>query len=158
MKRDEPLAKARAIAQGQFDTEVQALAAAEATVKAARANITTSQASVKSAQAGVKSAQAGVVAAKANVAQAELNLSFTQVRSLVDGIAGHCANADRQSGEDGHRADYRISSGPDSRLLPDQRERVPRLDDDEGGRSQGPLSKPIRCARTGAHRWLDVSA
>lgn len=81
VKRDTPLAKARAIAQSQIETEVQALAAAEAAVKIAKANVATSK-------AGVETAKAAVVAAKANVAQAELNLGFTQVRSLVDGIAG----------------------------------------------------------------------
>lgn len=81
VKRDTPLAKARAIAQSQLDSEAQALAAAEAGVKASRAMVVTSR-------AGIKTAEAAVVAAKANLSQAELNLSFTQVRSLVDGIAG----------------------------------------------------------------------
>ena len=57
--RDTPLAKERAIAQGQLDTEIQAQLAA---------------------QAGVKAAEAAVDAAK-------LNLEFTRVRSLVDGVA-----------------------------------------------------------------------
>ena len=60
VERDAPLAEARAIAQGQFDTEVQ----------------------VK------RGAQASVLAAKANAEQAELNLEFTKVTSLVTGIAG----------------------------------------------------------------------
>jgi RND family efflux transporter MFP subunit len=60
VERDAPLAEARAIAQGQFDTEVQ----------------------VK------RGAQASVLAAKANVEQAELNLEFTKVTSLVTGVAG----------------------------------------------------------------------
>lgn len=81
VKRDTPLAKARAIAQGQLDTELQALAAADAAVKAAQANIATGK-------AGVKTADAAVVAARAALAQAELNLSFTEVRSLIDGVAG----------------------------------------------------------------------
>ncbi|MBS1835731.1 MAG: efflux RND transporter periplasmic adaptor subunit [Acidobacteria bacterium] len=81
VKRDTPLAAAHAIPQSQLDTEVQALAAADAGVKAARANVGT-------AQAAVKSANAQVVAARASLAQAELNLSFTHVRSLVDGVAG----------------------------------------------------------------------
>ncbi|BDC47964.1 hemolysin D [Bryobacterales bacterium F-183] len=81
VKRDTPLAAARAIPQSQLDTEIQAQAAAEAGVKAAKANVGT-------AQAAVKAANAQVVAAKAALAQAELNLSFTQVRSLVDGVAG----------------------------------------------------------------------
>ena len=60
VKRDKPLAEARAIAQSQFDNDVQA-------------------------ELGAK---AGVETAKAAVDQAELNLGFTRVTSLVDGIAG----------------------------------------------------------------------
>ena len=60
VERDTPLAEARAIAQSQLDTEVQAKLGA----------------------------QALVLAAKANVEQAELNLEFTKVTSLVSGIAG----------------------------------------------------------------------
>jgi membrane fusion protein (multidrug efflux system) len=81
VKRDTPLAKARAIAQEKLETELQALAAAEAAVKSAQANVATSQ-------AGVKTARAAVGAAQANVRQAELNLGFTEVRSLLDGVAG----------------------------------------------------------------------
>ncbi len=81
VKRDTPLAKARAIAQSQLDSETQALAAAEANVEASKANVAASQ-------ADVKSAQAAVVASRANLAQTELNLGFTHVRSLIDGIAG----------------------------------------------------------------------
>jgi len=58
--RDTPLAKQRAIPQAQLDNDIQANEAA----------------------------QAVVAAAKAQVEQAQLNLSFTKVRSLVDGIAG----------------------------------------------------------------------
>ena len=60
VQRDTPLAQARAIAQGQLDTEIQAKLGAQATV----------------------------LAAKANVEQAELNVEFTKVTSLVTGIAG----------------------------------------------------------------------
>ena len=60
VERDTPLAEARAIAQSQLDTEVQAKLGA----------------------------QASVLAAKANVEQAELNLEFTKVTSLVGGVAG----------------------------------------------------------------------
>ena len=59
-ERDMPLAEARAIAKSQLDTELQAKLGAEASV----------------------------LAAKANVEQAELNIEFTQVTSLVSGIAG----------------------------------------------------------------------
>jgi membrane fusion protein (multidrug efflux system) len=58
--RDTPLAKESAIPQAQLDNDIQANEAA----------------------------QALVAAAKAQVEQAQLNLSFTQVRSLVEGIAG----------------------------------------------------------------------
>ena len=60
VQRDTPLAQARAIAQSQLDTEIQAKLGAQATVEAA----------------------------KANVEQAELNIEWTKVTSLVDGIAG----------------------------------------------------------------------
>jgi RND family efflux transporter MFP subunit len=60
VNRDTPLAKQRAIAQSQLDNDVQAEQAAQAAVKAA----------------------------EALVEQARLNLEFTDVKSLVDGIAG----------------------------------------------------------------------
>src|SRR5229473_2036454 len=60
VERDTPLAQARAIAQSQLDTEIQAKLGA----------------------------QAIVLAAKANVEQAELNMEWTKVTSLVNGIAG----------------------------------------------------------------------
>ncbi len=60
VQRDTPLAKEKAIAQSQLDNDIQANLAAKATV------------------------QAG----KAAVEQAEINLEFTNVRSLVDGVAG----------------------------------------------------------------------
>jgi RND family efflux transporter MFP subunit len=63
VERDRPLADARAIARSQFDTEVQALAGAKAAVQAVQAQVD----------------------------QAELNLGFTNVRSLIDGIAGIAA-------------------------------------------------------------------
>jgi membrane fusion protein (multidrug efflux system) len=60
VQRDTPLAKEKAIAQSQLDNDIQANLAAKATV------------------------QAG----KAAVEQATINLEFTNVRSLVDGVAG----------------------------------------------------------------------
>lgn len=60
VERDTPLAREKAIPQAQLDNDIQAQAAA----------------------------RAGVEAAKAQVEQAKLNLGFTQVRSLVDGVAG----------------------------------------------------------------------
>jgi len=60
VQRDTPLAQARAIAQSQLDTEIQAKLGAQAVVQAA----------------------------KANVEQAELNIEWTRVTSLVSGIAG----------------------------------------------------------------------
>ena len=67
VKRDTPLAEAHAIAQSQLDNDTQTKAQNEATVK---------------------SAEATVKAAEATVANAKLNLGFTQVRSLITGIAG----------------------------------------------------------------------
>ena len=60
VKRDTPLAEARAIARSQLDNDLQSKYANDAAVRTARAN----------------------------VANAELNLGFTKVRSLLDGIAG----------------------------------------------------------------------
>jgi RND family efflux transporter MFP subunit len=60
VQRDTPLAKEKAIAQSQLDNDIQANLAAKATVQAD----------------------------KAAVEQAEINLEFTNVRSLVDGVAG----------------------------------------------------------------------
>jgi membrane fusion protein (multidrug efflux system) len=67
VNRDTPLAAARAIAQSQLDNDTQQKAQAEAAVAAA---------------------QAQVASAQAQVATAKLNLGFTQVRSLIGGVAG----------------------------------------------------------------------
>jgi membrane fusion protein (multidrug efflux system) len=67
VRRDTPLAAARAIAQSQLDNDIQAQAQNEAQVKAAQANIQSNEAAVE---------------------QAALNVGFTHVRSLIDGIAG----------------------------------------------------------------------
>lgn len=67
VKRDTPLAQAHAIAQSQLDNDVQTRA---------------------TAAAQVETSQAAIEAAKASIEQAELNLGFTNVRSLIDGIAG----------------------------------------------------------------------
>lgn len=67
VKRDTPLAKARAIAQSQLDNDVQQRATVQATIETNKAAIETAQAAIETAS---------------------LNLGFTKVRSLVDGIAG----------------------------------------------------------------------
>jgi membrane fusion protein (multidrug efflux system) len=67
LNRDGPLAEQHAIAQSQADNDKAQLAQAEA---------------------NVESAQAAIATAQANVTAAKLNLDFTEVRSLVDGIAG----------------------------------------------------------------------
>jgi len=67
VNRDSPLAQQHAIAQSQLDNETQQEA---------------------QAQAAVKSAQAAIATAQANIATAKLNLGFTQVRSLISGVAG----------------------------------------------------------------------
>ncbi len=63
VRRDTPLAEAKAIAQSQLDNDIQTQAAN----KAAVAN------------------------AQASVEAAELNVGFTKVRSLIDGVAGQAA-------------------------------------------------------------------
>ncbi len=67
VNRDTPLAEQRAISQSQLDNDKQAAAQQAANVKAAEAQIAT---------------------AKAAVETARLNLGFTQVRSLISGVAG----------------------------------------------------------------------
>jgi membrane fusion protein, multidrug efflux system len=67
VKRYTPLAKVQAIPQQDLDNAIQANLAAKAQVDAAKAQ---------------------VEAAKAQVASVQLNLGFTQVLSLIDGIAG----------------------------------------------------------------------
>ncbi|WP_263359708.1 efflux RND transporter periplasmic adaptor subunit [Acidicapsa ligni] len=67
VNRDTPLAQAHAIAQSQLDNDTQQKAQNEA---------------------AVKSAEASVATAEAAVANAKLNLGFTEVRSLIDGVAG----------------------------------------------------------------------
>jgi membrane fusion protein (multidrug efflux system) len=67
VKRDTPLAQARAISQSQLDNDVQTKA---------------------QTQASVASAKASVAAAEAAVENAQLNLGFTHVRSLITGVAG----------------------------------------------------------------------
>jgi membrane fusion protein (multidrug efflux system) len=67
VQRDTPLAAQRAIAQSTLDNDVQQEMQQEATVK---------------------SAEASIAAAQAAVETARLNLGFTQVRSLITGVAG----------------------------------------------------------------------
>ena len=70
LKRDTPLAQARAISQSQLDNDTQQAEQADASVAAAKA---------------------AVSAAEAALATANLNLGFTEVRSLVGGVAGQAA-------------------------------------------------------------------
>jgi membrane fusion protein (multidrug efflux system) len=67
LNRDTPLAEQRAIAQSQLDNDKQAVAQQTANVRAAQAQIATARAAVETAK---------------------LNLGFTQVRSLISGVAG----------------------------------------------------------------------
>jgi membrane fusion protein (multidrug efflux system) len=67
LKRDTPLAQARAIAQSQLDTDKQQAAQAVAAVAAAEGSVS---------------------AAEASLTTAKLNLGYTQVRSLIGGVAG----------------------------------------------------------------------
>ncbi len=67
LKRDTPLAAARAVAQSQLDNDTQQAAQADA---------------------AVATAEGAISAAQAALTTAKLNLGFTQVRSLVGGVAG----------------------------------------------------------------------
>jgi len=67
VNRDTPLAAEHAIAQSQLDNEKQQAAQAAASVAAAKASVATAQAAI---------------------ANAKLNLGFTEVRSLITGVAG----------------------------------------------------------------------
>jgi membrane fusion protein (multidrug efflux system) len=67
LKRDTPLAKAQAIAQSQLDSDQQTALQDDATIVA-------DEAAIKAAEAALETAR--------------LNLGFTQVRSLVSGVAG----------------------------------------------------------------------
>lgn len=67
LKRDTPLAQAHAISQSQLDNDQQQAAQADA---------------------AVETAQAAIGVAQAALTTARLNLGFTQVRSLIGGVAG----------------------------------------------------------------------
>lgn len=70
VNRDTPLAEEHAIAQSQLDNDKQ---------------------QALQAQSAVRQAQAQIAAAQASVDTAKLNLGFTQVRSLISGVAGQAA-------------------------------------------------------------------
>ena len=55
VKRDQPMVAARAVSQGQLETEQQALAAADANVRATKARAASSRAAVKASEAAVGS-------------------------------------------------------------------------------------------------------
>jgi membrane fusion protein (multidrug efflux system) len=76
-----PLAKQKAITDQELDNAVQSNIAAKAHVKAANAG-------VEMAKSAIVAANAAVEAAKATVKTAELNLSFTNITSPIDGVAG----------------------------------------------------------------------
>lgn len=70
VNRDTPMVAQHAIAQSQLDSDLQQQAQARASVKQYEASIAT---------------------AKASVSTAQINLGFTEVRSLISGIAGRAA-------------------------------------------------------------------
>lgn len=105
LKRYEQLVQKEEISRQQYDAAVAAEQAAKATLDAAQSQAASSESQVAQAEAALKSAltapqqiqvqQARAGAANANVqtkeaavAQAELNLSYTAIKSPVDGIAG----------------------------------------------------------------------
>jgi len=76
-----PLAQLQAITQQEFDNAKQNNLSAKAQVEAAKAQTETAKAQIQAANAAVE-------AAKAAVETARINLSFTQLTSPIDGIAG----------------------------------------------------------------------
>jgi membrane fusion protein (multidrug efflux system) len=104
LKRFEQLVQKEEISRQQYDAAVATEQAANATLDAARSQIASAESQVAQAEAQLRSAltapqqiqvmQARAGAANANVqtrdaavAQAELNLSYTTIKSPVDGIA-----------------------------------------------------------------------
>jgi len=105
LKRYEQLVQKEEISRQQYDAAVAAEQAAKATLEAAQSQAASAESQVAQAEAALQSAltapqqiqvqQARAGAANANVqtkdaavAQAELNLSYTTIKSPVDGIAG----------------------------------------------------------------------
>jgi RND family efflux transporter MFP subunit len=79
-----PLAAQQAITQQELDNARQTNQAQSAQVAAAKAQIETAKAQIEAARAGVTAAEAALETAK-------VNLSFTQLTSPIDGIAGVAA-------------------------------------------------------------------
>ena len=105
LKRFEQLVQKEEISRQQYDAAVAAEQGARATLDAARSQVASAESQVAQAEAQLRSAltapqqievmQARAGAAKANVqtrdsavAQAELNLSYTTIKSPVDGVVG----------------------------------------------------------------------
>ncbi len=105
LKRFEQLVQKEEISRQQYDAAVAAEQAAKATLDAAQSQVATVESQVAQAEANLKSAltapqqiqvqqaRAGAANAaaqtrEAQLAQAELNLSYTTIKSPVDGIAG----------------------------------------------------------------------
>jgi len=105
LKRYQQLVQKDEISQQQYDAALAAQQQAQATVQATQAQVASAQSQVAQAEANLRSAltapqQIAVTRAKAGaagatvqmreaaLAQAELNLSYTTIRSAVDGIAG----------------------------------------------------------------------
>jgi membrane fusion protein (multidrug efflux system) len=76
-----PLVKQQAVTQQDMDNASQTNQANKAQVAAVEAQVETSKAQIEAAQAGVKAAEAALETA-------QVNLGFTQLTSLIDGIAG----------------------------------------------------------------------
>lgn len=90
-----PLAEQKAVTQQDLDNALQANTATKAQVDAEKAGVEAARAQVAHASAEINTAKAGVVAAKGQLENARaaaktaaLNLSFTQIISPIDGIAG----------------------------------------------------------------------
>jgi RND family efflux transporter MFP subunit len=90
-----PLAEQKAVTQQDLDNALQANTVSKAQVDAEKAGIEAARAQMAHASAEISTAKAGVATAKGQLDNAQaaaktaaLNLSFTQIVSPIDGIAG----------------------------------------------------------------------
>ena len=81
LARNEKLIRTNVIARQDYEQTVSAFQVQQSTVNAAEADIA-------SAQAGINSANAMIQAAEAGIETAKINLSYTKIKSPINGIAG----------------------------------------------------------------------
>jgi len=85
VNRLKPLAEQQAVPQQDYDNATAAQKSARADVEARKAALETSKVNQKSS---IGQAEAAVETAKASIIQAELDVSYCQITSPIDGLAG----------------------------------------------------------------------